>query len=228
MRGGTAYHAGQLAVVLYLHHSGERQPVVMRSIAVLLLVVTASFAVGCGARVVTVSRSLPAVVQKELAHVSRVWIAGFLTGGRSEIDLNTETVRLLRGDLRKWSRADVVDAEPLHLDGDGRLHDVEYWRRLGEEQGSPLIVTGSVKLLLAPATPVQRGRRTMYLPTGRVLESTVVLIDGRSGEVLSSRKLPSRMRYSDGVVASGMALFYQMMDEAKADWLAAIAEKRDD
>ena len=180
-------------------------------------------AAGCGGNVVRVPRSVPAIVQKELAHVSRVWVAGFLTGGRSEVDLNTETVRLVRGDLRRWSRAQVVDAEPLFLDNNDRIHDVEYWRRLGEEQGSPLIVTGSVKLLLAPAAMVQRGRRTLYLPTGRVLESTVVLIDGQSGEVVASRKLPSRMRYSDGVVTSSMSLFYQMMDESMADWLAAIA-----
>jgi hypothetical protein len=88
-------------------------------------------------------------------------------------------------------------------------------------------VTGSVKLLIAPAAMVQRGRRTMYLPTGRVLESTVVLIDGQSGEVLATRKLPSRMRYSEGAVASSMALFYQMMDDARADWLGAIAKTQD-
>jgi hypothetical protein len=217
-------------VVLYLQFRGEPYPDMIRFVTALLFlasIATASLGVGCSARVVRISRSLPAVVQKELAGVSRVWVAGFLTGGRSEIDLNTETVRLIRGDLRKWSRADVVDAEPLLLDGNDRLHDVEYWRRLGEEQGAPLIVTGSVKLLIAPAAMVQRGRRTMYLPTGRVLESTVVLIDGQSGEVLATRKLPSRMRYSEGAVASSMALFYQMMDDARADWLGAIAKTQD-
>ena len=87
----------------------------MRSIAVLLLVVTASFAVGCGARVVTVSRSLPAVVQKELAHVSRVWIAGFLTGGRSEIDGERSN------DLQQNWRVGGTLAIPM-----GRMHSLKF------------------------------------------------------------------------------------------------------
>ena len=92
-----------------------------------------------------------------------------------------------------------------------------------EELGEPLIVTGSVKLFLAPTRLEQRGRRTMYFPrAGRVLEATVVLIDGRSGEVVSTTKLPSRMRYGTDRVASGLSLYLQMMDQAMPDWLQAI------
>lgn len=90
----------------------------------------------------------------------------------------------------------IVDAEPLMIDTEQRFSDSTYWRRLGEEHGSPLIVTGSVRLLLAPPSIVQRGPRDVYILTaGRVLEATVVLIDGRTGTPLSRQKLPSRMRY---------------------------------
>lgn len=161
--------------------------------------------------------------QLKLAKLPRVWVAGFATGKKPEFDLNLETVRLIRTQLRTWSSAQVIQAEPLTIDTEQRLSDVTYWRRLGEEHGRPLIVTGTVKLLLAPPQVVQRGIRTIYLPlAGRTLEATVVIIDGGSGQVLSTRKLPSRMRYGVGRFSSGLALYFQMMDQAMPDWFGAI------
>jgi hypothetical protein len=200
----------------------HRAIAVMRCCASLTLI--ALLLTACGGRVVRVPQAVPAYVQRGLASVSHVWVAGFVTSGRQDIDLNAESVRLVRKDLRAWSGARIVEAEPLQLRDEGAFQDVDYWRRLGEEHGEPLIVTGSVKLMLAPAQIVQRGKRTYYLPTGRTLEATVVLIDGRTGEVRAERKLPSRMKYSEGVVTSGLALFYQMMDQARSDWLAAISD----
>ena len=187
------------------------------------LIVVSVLVTACGGRVVRAPQAVPAYVQRGLASVSHVWVAGFVTGGRQDIDLNAESVRLVRKDLRAWTGARIVDAEPLVVRSEDTFQDVDYWRRLGEEHGWPLIVTGSVKLMLAPAQMVQRGKRTFYLPTGRTLEATVVLIDGRTGEVRAERKLPSRMKYSEGVITSGLALFYQMMDQARSDWLAAIS-----
>lgn len=167
----------------------------------------------CAARVVHAPLAMPAEVQLTLSRLPRVWVAGFATDRKPEFDVNVETVRLLRTQLRTWSSAQVTEAEPVAIDTEKRLSDVAYWRRLGEEHGSPLIVTGSVRLLLAPGQIVQRGARTMFSPrAGRVLEATVVLIDGRSGQVLSTHKLPSRMRYGMGCASSGLTLFLQMMD----------------
>jgi hypothetical protein len=167
---------------------------------------------------------MPAEVQLNLSKLPRLWVAGFATGRNPEFDVSLETVRLLRTQLRSWSSAQVIEAEPLTIDTDKRLSDVAYWRRLGEEHGWPLIVTGSVRLLLAPPQIVQRGPRTIYLPrAGRVFEATVVVIDGRTGEIVSTDKLPSRMRYGVGRFSSGLTLFLQMMDQAMPDWLVAIA-----
>jgi hypothetical protein len=182
----------------------------------------AVFVVGCGGRIVSVPHAIPAKAQLDLSALSHVWVAGFVTSGSRQVDLNAETVRLIRHDLRQWSRARIVDAEPLFLTDEERLHDVPYWRRLGEEHGSPLIVTGTVKLLLAPPAVVQRGRRTFVMPTGRVLDATVVLINGVTGEVRSECKLRGRMRYAEGAVSSDLSLFFQLMDEARGDWLGAI------
>jgi hypothetical protein len=190
------------------------------------LSVLSLFTAACASRTVRVPHAPPPEVQLKLANLSRVWIAGFVSTRaperRPEFDLNTETVRLVRTQLRTWSSAQVIEAEPLVLDTE-RLSDVTYWRRLAEEHGWPLIVTGSVKLYLAPPKIEQRGKRTMYFPlAGRVLEATVVLIDGRSGEVLSTNTLPSRMRYGLGRLSSPLWLYLRMMDQAMPDWFKAI------
>jgi len=130
---------------------------------------------------------------------------------------------LLRWQLRTWSSAQVVEAEPLAIDSEHRLSDVPYWRRLGEEHGQPLIITGSVKLHVAPARVVHSGVRTTYAyATGRVLDATVVVIDGHTGETLSAHALASRMRYGVGRFSSGLALYFAMMDVAMGDWLDTI------
>ena len=195
----------------------------------LMLAATATMSMSaCAARTVRSTEAPPPHVQLKLAGLSRVWIAGFATERNPEFDLNTETVRLLRTQLRTWSSAQVIEAEPLAVDSEHRLADVPYWRRLGEEHGQPLIVTGSVKLHVAPARVVHSGVRTMYAyATGRVLEATVVVIDGRTGETLSAHALASRMRYGVGRFSSGLALYFAMMDLAMGDWLDTITAASD-
>jgi hypothetical protein len=192
-----------------------------RHFVVLLCIATAA----CSTHVTRPQAPAPtAEAQVRLAALPRVWVAGFATGLKHEFDVNAETVRVLRTRLRTWSSAQVVEAEPLSIDSEHRLSDVVYWRRLGEEHREPLIITGSVKLRVAPARVVQRGVRTVYAyADGRVLEATVVLIDGRTGEVLTTDKLPSRMKYGVGRFSSALSLFLQMMDAGMSDWLDAIS-----
>jgi hypothetical protein len=189
----------------------------------LLTVLAIISTTACATHVVRLSNAPVPDVQLKLAALSRVWVAGFATERKPEFDLNTETVRLVRMGLRTWSSAQVIDAEPLAIDSEQRLSDVPYWRRLGEEHGQPLIITGSVKLHMAPARVVHRGVRTLYAySSGRVLDATVVVIDGRTGQTLSARALASRMRYGLGRFSSGLALYLQMMDGAMKDWLDSI------
>jgi len=177
----------------------------------------------CAPHVVRLINAPPPALQMKLAVLPRVWVAGFATDRKPEFDLNTETVRLLRSELRTWSSASVLEVEPLAVDSEERLTDVAYWRRLGDEHGGPLIITGSLKLRVAPARVVHRGVRTMYAyATGRVLDSTVVVIDGRTGERLSSQALASRMRYGVGRFSSALALYVAMMQGAMGEWLETI------
>jgi len=179
----------------------------------------------CGPRVHRTRASLPAEVQIGMARVDDVWVAGFIAQpGKDKVDLNVETVRLLRQDLRRVSGTRVVEAEPLTLANQAVFDDASYWRRQAEDRRAGLVVTGIVRLLLAPAQMVQRGRRTAYLgQSGRTLDATVVVIDGRTGAVVLRQTLPRRMRYASGDIASGLSLYFEMMDQSRSDWLRAIA-----
>jgi hypothetical protein len=180
---------------------------------------------GCGPHVVHVAHAVPATVQVQLMRAPRVWVAGFVTNANVDrIDLNRETVRLVRQALKATGTVPVVDSEPLIVANERVFDDDAYWRRLGEEHGSPLIVTGSIKLFLAPPAIVQRGMRTVYVPTaGRVLDATIVLIDGRDGRVIGVTTLARRMRYGVGRFSSGLSLYFELMDRSRVDWFEAIA-----
>jgi hypothetical protein len=183
----------------------------------------------CGPRVQWTRASLPVDVQIGLARVDDVWVAGFVAGaGKDKVDVNLETVRLVRQQLRRVSGARVVEAEPLTLASEAVFDDAAYWRRQAEDRRARLVVTGIVRLLLAPAQVVQRGRRTAVLgQSGRTLDATVVVIDGRNGEVVSWQTLPRRTRYATHDIASGLGLYFEMMEQSRQDWLSAIIGSTD-
>ncbi len=192
--------------------------------AVLVGVGVAVLVSNCGPRVHRVRASLPADVQIGMARIDDVWVAGFVAQtGKDKVDLNVETVRLVRQDLRRASRARVVETEPLTLTSQAVFDDAAYWRRHAEDRRAGLVVTGIVRLLLAPAQAVQRGRRTFILAqSGRTLDATVVVIDGRSGAVVARQTLPRRMLYASRDLPSGLPLYLEMMEQSRSDWLRAI------
>ena len=51
----------------------------------------------------------------DVTSFQRVLVAGFLAGGTDEVDVNLETARLLRSQLRNESRLDVIDSEVIDL-----------------------------------------------------------------------------------------------------------------
>jgi hypothetical protein len=101
----------------------------------------------------------------------RVMIAGFITepGAQQDVDIATETARLLQNQLRSGTRLQVLepdrpplndaldrvlskmgeggrlskgDREQFQVEADRILQDGEFWRKIGEEFQNPLIVTG--------------------------------------------------------------------------------------
>jgi hypothetical protein len=126
---------------------------------------------GC-ASFVEVPIETPLQSKIDVSRFRRVLVAGFVTEpGVSDVDLSSETSRLLQNQLRSVSRLQVLepDRPPIHdaldrvkstlaeddrwtklsreqfrLEADKILGDGDYWRRVGEEYQNPLIVTGRV------------------------------------------------------------------------------------
>jgi hypothetical protein len=126
-------------------------------------------AAGCSS-FVEVPVETPLQSKIDVTSFRRVLVAGFVTDiGESDVELGSETTRLLQNQLRSNSRLQVLEPDhpPLHdalerlldklgeggkytkderdqyrLESDKILQDAEFWRKVGEEFQQPLIVTG--------------------------------------------------------------------------------------
>lgn len=164
-----------------------------RRLSVLLLAAAAtSVSIGC-ASFVEIPIETPLQSKIDVSRFRRVLVAGFATEpGASDIELSSETSRLLQNQLRSVSRLQVLepDRPPLHdaldrvksslaeddrwtkasreqfrLEADKILTDGEYWRKLGEEYQNPLIVTGRVSFEEQSRSGFQADERVVRDPT---------------------------------------------------------------
>ena len=71
----------------------------------------------------------PIQAKLDVSSFQRVLILGFLAGGSKDVDPNTETVRLLRSQLRTKSELKVIDSDVLSL-----VDEVDRRRRAAGEE----------------------------------------------------------------------------------------------
>ena len=200
----------------------------------------------------------------------RVLVAGFLAGGTNAIDPNSETARLLRSQLRTKSQMRVIDADAIALveEVDKRsgtptpsatsdepkiktdkdlepyekiFADAEYWKKLGEEYQSPLIVTGSVMFTEVaksgmvsrlvqgvdqygrPTTSEVRGFSSMK---GYALAPKFVFIDGRTGAVLYSESFHEEALYQENQTTPALSSYFELMDKLLPGFLNALSSQK--
>ena len=136
-----------------------------------VLVACALLGVGC-ASMIEVPVDTPLQSKLDVSRFRRILIAGFVTEPESpDVDLSSETARLLQNQLRSNTRLQVLEPdhppladalaaaqerlgdasklgkderEQLRLEAERLLQDPEYWRKLGEEYQQPLVVTGKL------------------------------------------------------------------------------------
>jgi hypothetical protein len=163
----------------------------------------------------------PAAPHVDMSAFRRVWIAGFVTNAVADIDLNVETVRLLRRRLNPRTPLRVIEAGPLTIRDEAELSNTARWQRLAEEYGEPLIVTGVVTLATARPVPADSAstRPTYRLRKGFVLEATFLFIDGRTGEVVARQPFPKETLYGPDQRASTLSLYFQLMDRVIPEFL---------
>ncbi len=119
--------------------------------------------------------------------------------------------------------------------------DVEYWKRIGEEYQSPLIVTGTV--MFTPHSRsgiVQReqevfdsfGRRrvvpvrTYMERKGFILRPRFVFIDGRTGTTLHSENFREEILYNANQSTPALSSYFELMDRLIPSFLSTLSSQK--
>ena len=184
----------------------------------------------------------------------RILIAGFVTVDRpADLDLNSETTRLLRSQFRSKTSWHVIEsAEILPVAGastkatedlrarEGIFANSTFWRRLGEEYLNPLILTGTVRFIAEARTgftpreqdafdPVGRHRLMAareYAPTtGYRLMPTFILIDGRTGVVLHTDTFREDVFYDQNQQIPALSCYFELMDRIVPAVLTMVSDQ---
>jgi len=119
--------------------------------------------------------------------------------------------------------------------------DIEYWKRIGEEYQSPLIVTGTV--MFTPHSRsgiVQReqevfdsfGRRrvvpvrTYMERKGFILRPRFVFIDGRTGTTLHSENFREEILYNANQSTPALSSYFELMDRLIPSFLSTLSNQK--
>ena len=235
------------------------------SAVLLALVVTT----GC-ATFVEVPVETPLQSKIDVGSFRRVLVAGFVTDlADSDVDLAPETVRLLQNQLRSNTKLQVLepDRPPLNdalekvlerlgeggkytkpereqykLEADRILQDGAFWRKVGEEFQSPLIVTGRMgfdtqnrsgfqseeRVVREPGTNRSRlVRGNRYLERkGFSLSAEFQFVDGRSGQTLHKEKFTEEVLYGEEQKVSALSSYFELMDRLLPNFLGVISPQK--
>jgi hypothetical protein len=153
------------------------------------------------------------------------------SNGSSETENGTES-QLVPGVIKEEK-----DLEPFeHV-----FANVEYWKRIGEEYQSPLIVTGTVMF-----TPHQRSgfvqreqevydsfgrRRVVPIRTymerkGFILKPKFVFIDGRTGATLHSETFREEILYNANQTTPALSSYFELMDRLIPSFLSTLSSQK--
>ncbi|MEX2273675.1 MAG: hypothetical protein WD690_19570 [Vicinamibacterales bacterium] len=119
--------------------------------------------------------------------------------------------------------------------------DVAYWKKLGEEYQSPLIITGTV--YFAPINKggiVERTQETsdafgrrMVAPIrvwmdrkGYTLVPKLVFIDGRTGTTLYSESVREEILYEASQNTPALSAYFELMDRYLPSFLSALSSQK--
>ncbi|CAN5861776.1 hypothetical protein BH18ACI5_BH18ACI5_12010 [soil metagenome] len=119
--------------------------------------------------------------------------------------------------------------------------DAAFWKKLGEEYESPLIVTGTVMFTPQQVNAFVNTQREVYDNLGRrqvipvrtymerkgfVLEPKFVFIDGRTGATIYAETYRRERLYSSNQTTPPLASYFELMDELLPDFLGALSTQK--
>ena len=119
--------------------------------------------------------------------------------------------------------------------------DAAFWKKLGEEYESPLIITGTIMFTPQQTSRYETENRETYDQLGRrvvvpirtfrerkgfVLEPKFVFIDGRTGATLYSETQRREVLYPLSQSTPALASYFELMDQLIPDFLGALSTQR--
>jgi hypothetical protein len=237
--------------------------------ALLSALLSALLLTGC-ASFVEVPVETPLQSKIDVGSFRRVLVAGFVTDlSEADVDLAPETVRLLQNQLRSNTKMQVLEPDhpPLNdalekvlermgegdkytkeereqfkLEADRILQDGDFWRKIGEEFQSPLIVTGRMGFETQNRSGFQQEERVVRDPgsnrsrlvrgnrylerKGFSLSAEFQFVDGRSGQTLHKEKFTEEVLYGEEQKVSALSSYFELMDRLLPNFLGVISPQK--
>jgi hypothetical protein len=148
--------------------------------------------------------------------------------------------------------SDPKPAEPRRAEGNIRnekdlakydkiFADVAYWKKLGEEYQTPLIVTGTVLFTPHQANGFVMQNREVYDSFGRrsvipvrtdlerkgfILQPRFVFIDGRTGAILYSETFHEEILYNSQQSVPALSTYFELMDRVMPSFLSTLSAQK--
>lgn len=116
----------------------------------------------------------------------------------------------------------------------------DYWKKVGEEFGSPLIITGSVVFVPHQRSGYVQKEQEVYDSFGRrsvvpvrtymdrkgyILRPKFVFIDGRTGETLYSETFREEILYNAEQSTPALSSYFELMDRLLPSFLSTLSSQ---
>ena len=144
------------------------------------------------------------------------------------------------GDPKKNGEPSIKNEKDL-AKFDKIFADVAYWKKLGEEYQSPLIVTGSVLFTPNQTSGFVMTNREVFDSLGRrsvvpvrtymerkgfILQPRFVFIDGRTGAILYSETFHEEILYPQNQSVPALSTYFELMDRVIPSFLSTLSAQK--
>jgi hypothetical protein len=139
-----------------------------------------------------------------------------------------------KGDLGIHNEKDLAKFDKIFA-------DVAYWKKLGEEYQTPLIVTGTVLFTPHQSNGFVITQREVYDSFGRrsvipvrtyqerkgfILQPRFVFIDGRTGAILYSETFHEEILYNAQQSVPALSTYFELMDRVMPSFLSTLSAQK--
>jgi hypothetical protein len=182
---------------------------------------------------------LPSAQKIDTTGMSRVLVGGFRGGDHPTLSLEKEINRSLRSLLRKNTKFEILDVEPLPLPEqpiEDAIRNTAYWIRLGTRFNADLILAGTLEFsskdqsgfieedLISEVTG-QRMRRSRWIERESFqMELGLYFFRGSSGELLYEDHFTEETAF-DGKGNDPLSALHQLVDRIGESILSIVTER---